>query len=309
MPKAEKRAAIPRGQHYVPSMYLRGFANSKSQLFAVNAEEAKSFAPPPEGVAKQRDFNMLDIEGIPREVLEQEYGKLEGDIAPGIQRVAADASFGKDSVDRADVINLVTLLWVRNPRKRKELDEQVSDLMQRKLEEVLSSKEKWESAVEKMKETGDWEKDKPADYDGTRKYFEESRGKVRTTRQFAIESELERFETMYPRFDKLRGRILKAGDDTGGFVTTDHPVCMRRPHDIDRGNLIAPGYSLGDNVVLFPISLKVALIGRAEGEEDIIDVGKHCVASFNSNVIGNAKSQVYAADDQYYYIRSWPNGR
>jgi hypothetical protein len=38
---------------------------------------------------------------------------------------------------------------------------------------------------------------------------------------------------------------------------------MRRPQDIDRANLIARGYSLGSDVVLFPLSSKVALIGRA----------------------------------------------
>jgi hypothetical protein len=307
MAKDEKRRAIPRGQHYVPAMYLRGFTNAKGQLYALDTAKSEPFRPPPEGVAKQRDFNMLDIEGIPKEALEQEYGKMEGEIAPGIQRVGADASFGKDDVDRADLMNLVTLLWVRNPRKRKELDVRASALMHSKLEQALSSKETWEAAVEKMKADGFWEKDKPADYEGTKKEFE-SGGRVRTTRQFAIDSELDRFDPMYARFDKLRWRILKAGPDTGGFVTTDHPVCMGRPHDIDRANLIAPGYSLGSDVCLVPVSSKVALIGRREGEEDVIEVGKHCVASFNSNAIGYAKSQVYSADDQYYYTRAYPNG-
>lgn len=308
MADGQKRAAIPRGQHYVPAMYLRNFQNDKKQLFALNAEEAKPFAPPPEGVGKQRDFNMLDIDGITKEALEQEYGKLEGEIAPGIQFVGKEASFGKDNVHRSDLINLITLMWVRNPRKRKELDTRVSEVMMENLKDVFSSKEKWEAAVEMMKADGFWEKDKPADYEGTKKYFVESGGRPRTTRQFAIDSELDRFEPMYPKFDALRWRILKATADSGGFVTTDHPVCMGRPHDIDRSNLIAPGYSLGRDVCLVPVSPTVALYGRREGDEDVVEVGKHCVASFNSNVIGYAKSQVYAKDDQYFYMRAYPNG-
>lgn len=306
MTKAERTKLKPRGQHYIPKFYLRGFANLRDQLFTVDAARSKPFTAGTSNVGKERDFNMLEIESMPQEALEQEYSKFESNIASGIKRVRTDATFGEDGADRADVINLITLLAIRNPRNRQELDDLASGLMQRQLDEAFNSKEKWENEVEKMKADGAWPKDKPADYEELKKYIAESRGKPRSTRQFAINSELERYKQMYPLFDALRWRILKAGNDTGGFVTTDHPVCMRTPHDIDRGNLIAPGYSSGNDAVLVPLSSTVALIGRPEGDEDVVEVGRHSVASFNSTVIGYTKRQVYAADDEYRYTRPRP---
>jgi hypothetical protein len=62
----------------------------------------------------------------------------------------------------------------------------------------------------------------------------------------------------------------KAADDSGGFVATDHPVGLHRPGGLNYGQQFAPGLGLSDRDVLFPLSSKVALIGRMEGEEDVI---------------------------------------
>jgi hypothetical protein len=90
-------------------------------------------------------------------------------------------------------------------------------------------------------------------------------------------------------------------------ATTDHPVCVHHPGGgINYGQQFAPGFGLSDRDILFPLSSKVALIGRIEGEEDVIEVDRHSVASFNVSVMGYAMKQIYAADDQYFYTRPAP---
>jgi len=42
------------------------------------------------------------------------------------------------------------------------------------------------------------------------------------------------------------------------------------------------------------------LIGRLDGEEDVIEVNRHSVASFNATVMGYAMKQIYAANDIFY---------
>jgi hypothetical protein len=61
---------------------------------------------------------------------------------------------------------------------------------------------------------------------------------------------------------------------------------------------------LADRDIVFPISSKVCLIGRMEGEEDTIEVDRHNAASVNATVMGFALKQIYSADDQFYYTRS-----
>jgi hypothetical protein len=51
------------------------------------------------------------------------------------------------------------------------------------------------------------------------------------------------------------------------------------------------------------VSSDVALIGRLEGDEDVVEVDRQSVARFNATVMGYALKQIYAADDQCYYAR------
>src|SRR5215813_3574148 len=108
--------AIARKHHYVPQLYLSGFANAAGQLYAVNARDRKSFRTTPENVAAERDFNTVEAEGIPPDALEKELAKLESEIAPGIKRIRETASFGENRKDREDAINLIALMSLRNPR-------------------------------------------------------------------------------------------------------------------------------------------------------------------------------------------------
>jgi hypothetical protein len=62
--------------------------------------------------------------------LEKELGNFEGVIAPGIKRVRETASFGENGKDREDIINLITLLAVRNPRTRKDMEKLYTGLLQ-----------------------------------------------------------------------------------------------------------------------------------------------------------------------------------
>jgi hypothetical protein len=296
--------AIARKHHYVPQMYLSGFTNAKGHCFAIDAATHGTFNSSPEGISSKRDYNLIDEPGMPADALEKELGKLEGVIAPGIRRIQENASFGESGVDREDLINLVTLLAVRNPRTRGAMNKVYTDLIQGIVLITFEKKERWETVVEAMKTAGDWPTDKPADFEGHKKFVEENINGLKPHKNFTLKTELDSLEQIYWYFDAYRWRILKASKDTGGFVTTDHPVCMDRPGaEIAYGQQYAPGWGLADRDILFPLSSTVAVIGRRDGDEDLIEIDRHNVASFNATVMGFAMRQIYSADDQYYYAR------
>lgn len=297
---------VAKKHHYVPQMYLSGFANAAGQLYAVNAKERKCFRPTPVNIAAERDFNTIDAEGVPPDALEKELAKLESEIAPGIKRIRETASFGENGKDREDAINLIALMALRNPRSRNDMGELYSQLVRALLLMTFEEKGRWEAWVEIQKKAGQWPQDKPADYDGHKQFVEEHIKGLRVHQNFTLEMELNALEDVYHYFDARKWRILKAKEGSGGFVTTDHPVCLHREGGMNFGQQYAPGLGLSDRDVLIALSPKVALVGRLDGEEDVVEVDKHAVASFNATVMGYAMNQIYAGDDEFFYTRAAP---
>lgn len=301
MPKSSRETA--RKHHYVPEMYLSGFVGRKGRCFGVDAKTRKPFKSRPKGIAAQRDFNLIEAPGVPPDALEQELSKLESELAPGIKRVRETASFGTDGKDREDVINLVTLLAVRNPRTRDDMARIYTQMFRAMLAAPFEDKAKWEAVVEAMKAAGKWPEGEPSDFEGYKKFVEDNLDKVKAHQNFSLEMELEALEKLYWYFDARKWRILKAKPGSGGFVTTDHPVCIHRPGGMNYGAQFAPGLGLSDRDVLFPLSSNVALVGRLDGDEDIVELDDKGVADFNATVMGYAMKQIYAADDQFKYTR------
>jgi len=81
-------------------MYLTGFANDKDQCFVVDAATRKAFTASTANIAAERDYNKIEVKGVPADALEKELGAFEGVISPGIKRVRETASFGEEKRPR-----------------------------------------------------------------------------------------------------------------------------------------------------------------------------------------------------------------
>jgi hypothetical protein len=273
-------------------MYLEGFVGRKGRCFVVDAERRIPFLTKPGRIEAQRDFNLIEAPGVPPDALEHELSKPEGVIAPGIRRILRRREHGRE-----DVINLITLLATRNPRTRRDIQKFYSEIFWAMLAAPFEDQAKCEAVVEAMKAAGKWPEDQPSDFEGYKKFVEDKIEKVEAHQNLSLEMELEAMERLHWYFDVRKWRIMKANEDSGGFVTTDHPVCIHCPGGVNDGNQYAPKLGLSDRNVLFPFSSNVALIGCMEGEEDVVELDEDEVADFNATVMGYAMTQVYAADD------------
>jgi hypothetical protein len=71
MPCRSRRGRSPGSTSNVPELYLEGFVGRKGQCFAVDAERRRPFKSKPAGIAVQRDFNLIEVDGVPPDALER----------------------------------------------------------------------------------------------------------------------------------------------------------------------------------------------------------------------------------------------
>lgn len=296
--------ADARNHHYVPQTYLRGFSHGlgrQAKIFAVDLERRKSFPTHVRNVASSRDFNRIEADGLDPNALEKAYGDFENQAGLALRRIASAKSLANFD-DLAVVLNLVTLLAVRNPRFRSNMAG-FMDRIYRSIGEIIFSDEKrWESTKRQMRASGH---EVPADvpFEQMQDFIKRGEFEVVTPTSWHAGMEIDQFDRLLRLIAARKWMLFLAKDDAGDFVTTDHPVCLLPTSDGLVGRPL--GFGLQHTVILFPISRKVLMSGSFDGREGTSsELGHFEVALFNSRIIDCARSQVYAADDTFSYLTS-----
>jgi hypothetical protein len=256
MPNAVN-AAEPKGHHYVPAMYLRGFAGTKGQLFAINRAEDKWFRTSPDNVAKKKHFNRIEVPRMDPNALEKALSEFEGEVAPALERIK-DAKSLSVEADRSLLVNFVAAIALRNPRRRDDLGKIISLEKRRSFFDRFGTKDKIEAQVHDMKSKGLLD-------DQTALSFRETVAGVKVedfkaTKEEIIVAEIDHHDLLTERLWHRKWQMLVAADDTGGFVTTDDPVCLRWSDGHPHGGM-SPGFALAGTEVIFPLSTNIALGG------------------------------------------------
>jgi hypothetical protein len=302
MPNAVN-AAEPKGHHYVPAMYLRGFAGAKGQLFAINRAEDKWFRTSPDNVAKKKHFNRVEVPRMDPNALEKALSEFEGEVAPALERIK-DAKSLSVEADRSLLVNFMAAIALRNPRRRDDLGKIISLEKRRSFFDRFGTKDKIEAQVHDMKSKGLLD-------DQTALSFRETVAGVKVedfkaTKEEIIVAEIDHHDLLTERLWHRKWQMLVAADDTGGFVTTDDPVCLRWSDGQPHGGM-SPGFALAGTEVIFPLSTNIALRGTFEGEENVVKSDMATVAQLNSLIISNAENQVYAHDHTFKFKRRMPD--
>jgi hypothetical protein len=300
----EAKGAAPRRHHYVPQFYLRGFVGEKDQLFVVDRPSEKTFRTQPKNVAAERDFNRVDVEGMDPAAVEKALSEFEGKVAPALESVKAARSLANKE-DRDAVINLICALAIRNPRQRTTVNDFIGEIVQQVVHVGLATKDRWESQVDRMKKDGVWDESVNLTYEDMQKFMREGNYKIRVAKEFNIAMEIEQHENLVQHLGARNWQILVAREGSGGFVTTDVPVCLRWSDGQNHG-IYGPGFGVEGTHVIFPISTTLALLGSFEGQENVVEADMFMVGNLNSTVISNAEKQVYAHDYSFHYMRPFP---
>jgi Protein of unknown function (DUF4238) len=288
-------------QHYVPQYYLRGFVNERKQLYVVDRPEAKFFRVPTKAVGGEKYFNLLTGSRVNPFAAEEALQELEDKVAPALERVKATQSL-TDENDRSAIINLIAAVTMRNPKQRAAVNEMVQGLRQMLGAAGLETKERYDQIVQAAGAQGlpiDLTHEQmKAEFAKNPKWFKPPP----PLQDFNIFLEAKFHDRLVQLYEGRKWQIAVANDDSNGFVTSDHPVCLRWCDGEDH-RFISPGFGKPGTEVLFPLSPNLALRGRFDGEETVVQADKETVAGINSLLISNCHKQVYARDALFSYKR------
>jgi hypothetical protein len=298
------REANAKIQHYVPQYYLRGFVNERKQLYVVDRPRAKFYRVPTNKVGAELYFNLVAINGINPFAVEEAISELEGKVAPVLKKVISTRLLG-DENDRSAILNLIASVTLRNPKQRAVVSEMYRDAGQLAAGAALQTKEKYAEFTAAMKAEGI----AAPVYEEMKGWFEKEPGLFKPSsppNEFNILIELQSHDHLVKLYDGRKWQMLVADDDSGGFVTSDHPVCLRWTNGQDHGDT-SPGCAMSSTEVIFPLAPKLVLRGRFDGNENVIQADKETVAGINSLLISNCHDQVFGRDALFCYKRG-PKG-
>jgi len=290
-------------QHYVPQYYLRSFIDSKDQLYVVDRSREKFFRVPTKKVGGELYFNLINVKGIDPFAVEKALAEMEGIVAPALERVKAAKSLTNEQ-DRSAIMNLIAAITLRNPKQRAAIGEIVNQAGQRMLAAGLETRGRYDEYIAAMKAEGTLVKET---YEEFKEIVKSTPGRFKVTQNFNILVELQFHDRLVRLHEGRRWQMLVASDDSGDFVTSDHPVCFCWSDGQDHRNL-SPGFGAPGTEVIFPLSPKLVLRGTFEGEENLINTDRDTVARINSLLISNIHSQLYAQDALFNYKRGPQEG-
>lgn len=291
---------VARRHHYVPRCYLNSFAleikgKKKRELLAFDALEQKPFRTSPDDVALQRDFNTIDLEGHAPDAFEKALAEVESAIGPALGRIVEQQSLANED-DRASLLNLICLLYVRNPKLREVMRSMKDQLAKVLFATALSNPKLWAAQAKSAKEAGFINPKADASYNEIKQSYKPDDYKLSVSNEEHILSEMNLFDHVLPQLFERKWLLLKVPENAE-FVTCDHPVGL-----VWSGPRHPPrGLKVKGTEVIFPISPKLAVVGAFEIENGEATIREEQAAAFNGHTILNSERQVYATGDHFRY--------
>jgi Protein of unknown function (DUF4238) len=254
-------------------------------------------------VAHERDFNRVEIDGLAPDAFENALAGFETEISATLNRIIATQSIVAEA-DRIALVNLICALALRNPRLRETIRDFHERVERSILNVMLATPERWAAQVKKIREAGylkDVREVPELTYEQVKKFAREADFTVNVPTQRHIQLELQTFDKLLPILLERKWLLLRAPRESGGFITSDHPVVLTWSDPAMRSGH-RPGFGLTGTEVFFPISTWLAVVGAFELQAGTIDVHPDSVASLNGAQVAYAQRQVYARDRNFTYV-------
>ena len=168
----------------------------------------------------------------------------------------------------------------------------------------LESKEAWQATITDIKAAGALDPSLPVDFERNRQFIESGKFSMEIHQNFLILQELRGVMPVIEMLGQRTWSLLEAPMDSGGFLTTDRPVCV---FPADGSTPTAPT-RLDDpkNSIVFPVSPRLLAYGCAHGRQYAPDITRRAVARFNLALLRFSTGRVFGPHERCEFGSSKP---
>lgn len=290
--------------HYLSQCYLRDLTsgNAKnSKLTVIDFKEKKHFETIPRNVGVLRDFNRIDIEGFPQDIIETTLAEFESGASLALKRVDEGAAFEGD--DKIFILNLMALLAARSPERRENWRQIQAQIAEQLIDFTLASEDRWDSQIEQLRRAGG-PVHEAVTYEKMKEFVEKKQYTIEVPTERHIDLELVAIEAILPCLFNRNWIVLRSTEESGPYIATDHPVVLlwKDPGNIPRLYQNSPGFGLRGTQIFFALSSKVVIVGEFDGELGDTEADPRTVAVLNGIFLQNFHKQVYAPKLSFKFV-------
>lgn len=292
-----------RRHHYLPQAYLAAFTDTgtKDGRFYILDSSGACFRTSPNAVAAERDFNRVDVEGKPIDIIEQELSTFEDSATQAIRNVNCMQTFPNDE-DINWIINLLCLIAVRNPQLRKSFNRS-RELAIRVIEDLLVSDEKiWAHHLKKAQEAG-YVGETSISFEEFKRSIQEGEYQIEFAPVSNLRVEFNTFDKILQLLGQRIWSLFIAPTPGPDFICSDHPVTLTWKSSANQGPI---GYGLKNTEIFFPLGPKTGFYGVYEEPlPTIVHMKPAQVAMMNTGVAQSAERHVFSARETFFL---WEKG-
>jgi hypothetical protein len=206
--------------------------------------------------------------------------------------------------DRAYLLTLIGLTALRNPEMRRNIRGVADDLGRMNIAARLQNRETYDTSVADAKAQSALPDDYDVTYEEMKAAFDGGGFRIVLDNNALISLELQLLDHIMPLLHKRGWQLLRAPQETGGFVTSDRPFYLTWSDPAMRSGPFAAGMAMMGTDIYFPIPPSLAVVGAFDVGNTVEDVDEAAVAVANSAMPDGADRQVYAPDHKFRYART-----
>lgn len=289
---------IARKHHYLPQAYLAEFTETGTkdgQFFVRDVSNGKRFKTSPKNVAVERDFNRVDVEGESLDIIECELASFEALAAESIKKVIETQEF-PTTEEFTNIINLLCLLAVRNPKHRRLVNDNRAKIKKREFEFLVSDERTFQNTIKKAKEAG-YLQENDIPFLELKAIIEEKRYEIQFTSEGNMELEFNVFDTLLPILARRLWSVTIAPSSGPIFVCSDDPVTLTGKN-LELGMPI--GFGMPHTEVFLPLSPRVGFYGVYENPDPpVMFLTPEDVAKRNFYIASNADRHIFSKEAEF----------